>query len=572
MRRRAGLPVIVFCLTCISACSLIPGVGKPRAAADSARPPANRDAKPQKASSARAPDRTAEDPVAALIARSERHYSNGERELETGHLDRARQEFDQALRVLTESRWGARSDVRLSEQFDRLVDRISAQEALALARGDGFTEKPSEPALIDKVLEITTFNPPLPAERDVHEAVERDLAATTHDIPIPLNERVLQYVQLFQTRLRDHIEGGLTRGQQYLPMIQEVFRAEGIPLDLAYIPLIESAFKPSALSRARAKGVWQFMRGTATENGLKTDWFIDERADPEKATQAAARYLKTLRQMFEGDWLLALASYNGGPGRVQRAMQRAKTADFWQLSSNAKYLPRETREYVPMILAAIIIARNPAQYGFTLNDEPPLRYEKVAVTRAVDLRRVAEWAGVSVDEIQTLNPELRRWTTPLRDSGYELKVPEGRGEQLRTRLARAERDELATLQWYTVRRGDSLSKIANKLKVRQADLADANSLAKPFILQIGQQLVVPRAPASTLLASRAQRGGTNLAAAKGSGTGEPLMYQVRRGDTLYGIARAFEVSIAELKTWNGLSGSRLDPGDRLTIYTARSAQ
>ncbi|MGH9163142.1 MAG: LysM peptidoglycan-binding domain-containing protein [Vicinamibacteraceae bacterium] len=522
--------------------------------------------------SANRPDRSAHDPIAALIAQSERHYTNGERELETGHLDRARQAFDQALRVLTESRWGARSDPRLSAQFDRLVDRVSAQEALALARGDGFTEKPSEPALIDRVLEITTFNPPLPAEPDVHDAVERDLAATAHDIPIPLNERVLQYVQLFQTRLRDHIEGGLTRGQQYLPMIQDVFRAEGIPLDLAYIPLIESAFKPTALSRVRAKGVWQFMRGTAAENGLKTDWFIDERADPEKATLAAARYLNTLRQMFDGDWLLTLASYNGGPGRVQRAVQRAETADFWRLSNNAKYLPRETREYVPMILAAIIIARNPAQYGFTLEETPPLRYEKVPVTRAVDLRRAAEWAGVSVDEIQALNPELRRWTTPLRGSGYELKVPEGTGELLRTRLARAERDELATLQWYTVRRGDSLSKIANKLKVRQSDLADANSLSRPFLLQAGQQLVVPRPPASTLLASRAQRGGTTLAAAKDSGTGESLTYRVRPGDTLYGIARTFEVSIAELKTWNGLRGSRLDPGDRLTVYTSRTAQ
>ncbi|MPY88146.1 MAG: LysM peptidoglycan-binding domain-containing protein [Luteitalea sp.] len=574
MQRPAGLPVSLLCLTCISGCSLIPGVGKPRVAEDTSRRP-GRDAQAQTAPG-KTGDRSAKDPIATLLATSEQHYANGERELRAGHLDRARREFDQALRVITESPWGARSDARLSEHFDRLVDRISAQEALALATGDGFTEKPSEPALIDKVLEITTFNPPLPAKPGVQETVARDLAATAHDIPIPQNNRVLQYVQLFQTRLRDTIESGLARGHQYLPMIQEVFRAEGIPLDLAYIPLIESAFKPTALSRARAKGVWQFMRGTAAENGLETNWFVDERADPEKATQAAARYLKTLRTMFEGDWLLALASYNGGPGRVQRAIRRAGTSDFWRLSGTTRYLPRETREYVPMILAAIIVARSPAQYGFAISGEPPVDYDKVAVSRAVDLRRVAEWTGVSIDEIQALNPELRRWTTPLRASNYELKVPQGTADQLRARLVSAERDELASLQWYTVRRGDSLSKIASKLKVRQSDLSDANSLAKPYVLQIGEQLVVPRAPASTLLASRAERGGTSLAAAKAGGSGEPdgqsLTYRVRRGDTLYDIARAFEVSVADLKTWNGLRSSRLDPGDRLTIYPSRSAR
>src|SRR4029453_14041607 len=196
--------------------------------------------------------------------------------------------------------------------------------------------------------------------------VKTDMAQTSHDIPIPLNQRVLGYVELFQTRLRPYIQDGLQRGSQYLPMIQDVFRAEGLPLDLAYVPLIESAFKPNALSRVPAKGVWQFMHATALENGLRHDWYIDERSDPEKATRAAAKYLKTLRRIFDGDWHLALASYNGGPGRVQRAIKRTGRTDFWQLSSIKRGLPRETREYVPMILAAMIIARNPAQYGFEL--------------------------------------------------------------------------------------------------------------------------------------------------------------------------------------------------------------
>ena len=243
----------------------------------------------------------------------------------------ARDAFDRSLDVLLEAPGGARTEVRVRTHFDRLVDRIAAQEALALQTGDGFTENPSEPAVIDELLEVATFAPSTPPDKAVEAAVQADLASTVHDIPIPLNERVLQYVELFQGRLRGHLASGLQRGTRYMPMIQQVFQEEGVPLDLAYVPLIESAFKPTALSRASARGMWQFMRGTASDVGLKQDWYIDERADPEKATVGAARYLKTLYGMFS-DWHLALASYNGGPGRVQRALKTSGTDDFWTLS------------------------------------------------------------------------------------------------------------------------------------------------------------------------------------------------------------------------------------------------
>ena len=266
--------------------------------------------------------------------------------------------------MLLESPYGARTDARLREHFDRLVDRINAYEVTALAQGDGFAEKRSEPASIDELLRIATFTKP-GANAATEKTVRADLAATAHDVPIPDdNERILSYVELFQGRLRDYIHESLTRGTKYLPMIQAVFKAEGLPLDLAYIPVIESGFKTNALSKASARGPWQFMRATATEQGLKTDWYVDERSDPEKATVAAARYLKTLHEMFGGDWHLVLAAYNGGLGRLQRAMKRSGEEDFWDLSSNSRYLPRETREYVPLILAAIIVAKNPSQYRF----------------------------------------------------------------------------------------------------------------------------------------------------------------------------------------------------------------
>jgi membrane-bound lytic murein transglycosylase D len=518
------------------------------------------------------------DPIARLIETSHQHFLAGERELHLGHLERARTEFDRAVDVLLDSPYGARTDARLREHFDRLVDRINAYEVIALAQGDGFMEKKYEPASIDELLMIATFPKPA-ADEATAEAVKADLAATEHDVPIPQNPRVLSYVELFQGRLRDYIQESLVRGTKYLPMIQSVFRAEGLPLDLAYIPIIESGFKTNALSRASAKGPWQFMKATAVEQGLKHDWYIDERSDPEKATVAAAKYLKTLYTLFDGDWHLVLAAYNGGMGRVQRAINRAGVSDFWRLSASSRYLPRETREYVPLILAAIIVARNPTQYGFEIEAEDPIAYDKVEVPSPIDLRRVAEWTGRSIDEIQALNPELRRWTTPVRAKGYELKVPVGTAEQFKARLAAATPADMVALKYYTVKRGETLSSIARKLRVRTLDLAEANHMSVRSRVRAGQDLVIPRAPA-TLLASNTRPAAPSEVASRAiSGpaavpdTPEPttrtLTHRVKRGDTLFGIAQLYDTTVAQIKQLNRLRSNVITPGDRLKIVTSR---
>lgn len=539
--------------------------GNPRAQVPAAAPPA--------ASAAQAVvPVAAADPVADLLASAESHFAAGEREWKLGHLGRARVEFDRAVDLLLESPYGARSTPRIRDQYERLIDRISAYETLALAAGDGFAEKPSEPAPIDDLLANSAFVPPSPQQElaAFKDAVAADLAQTVHDIPITLNDRVLAYVELFQGRLRDWVENGLRRGSRYLPMIQSVFRAEGIPLDLAYVPLIESAFKPNAVSRAQAKGVWQFMRGTALENGLKHDWYIDERADPEKATRAAAKYLRTLHRMF-GDWHLALAAYNGGPGMVQRAMRRTGAEDFWELRDANRAIPRETREYVPMILAAIVIARNPVQYGFTFDAEAPITYDTVELSRPVDLRRVAEWTGASVDEIQALNPELRRWTTPVKRSNYALKVPTGTRDSLLSRLEATPPTEFASLNWHTVRRGDTVASLARRFKVSRTDLADANGLTAKSRLRPGQELLIPRAPAS-LLAARSTGTTVRTAARGDAGATRAQSYRVRRGDSLFAIARRFGVSVDDLRTWNRLRDSRITPGDVLSVKSPAPAQ
>jgi len=538
------------------------------AAAPAQQPPAPAVAETKTASS--------DDPVQNLIDAADGHFKAGQKELEQGHVQAARQEFNNAVDGLLESEYGARTEPRIREYFDRLVDRISAYEVRALAEGDGFAEKNYEPATIDELLALsTTLGTPVPPAA-LREVVSADLSE--HDVEIPLNQRVLSYIDLFQGRLHDFIEDGMRRGTKYLPMIQNVFRAEGLPLDLAYVPLIESAFKPNALSRAKAKGVWQFMAGTALENGLRRDWYIDERSDPEKATAAAAKYLRTLAQLFNGDWHLALASYNGGPGRLQRALKRSQQDDFWSLSEKRNLLPRETREYVPMILAAIVIARNPAQYGFEFQPDPLPAIEKVTLPRPVDLRRVAEWTDSTIDQIQSLNPELRRWTTPVKDTDYELKVPAGTAGVVLSRLEETAATDLASLNYYIVKPGDTLPLVARKLHVNKTDLADANYLKLTARITTGQKLVVP-AETTALMAARAERSVPATEArrtvaqsgvlAQSAATSNRVkgVYEVKRGDTLASIARVYHTTVASIKTWNPrLSGDRLTAGERLTVY------
>ena len=519
------------------------------------------------------------DPVDEFIRASDDHFKAGEAALAQGHVESARKEFDSALAVLMESPFGGRTEPRIREHFDRLVDRISAYEIRALADGDGFTEKQYEPATIDELLAMSATAAPLPATPLTLESLRLDTAV--HDVPIPRNARVLAFIELFQGRLREFIEDGMRRGSQYLPMIQGVFRAEGLPLDLAYIPLVESAFKPNAMSRAKAKGVWQFMKTTGRENGLRQDWYIDERSDPIKATVAAAKYLRSLAKMFDGDWHLALASYNGGPGRVQRAMRRGRQDDFWKLAGSPRLLPRETRDYVPMILAAIEIARNPALYGFTFEPSEPPASEIVTLAGPVDLRRVAEWIDVPVATLQTLNPELRRWTTPGRDERYDLRVPLGAADAVHTRLAAVEPGERASFKWYTVKGRETLAAVARRLQVSRSDLAEANYLKVNAALRPGQRLLVPH-EATVLMAARTDRrvpvadsrplASDPLLSAVDAPSGErvKVVYRIKRGDTLSSIAKVFSTNIASLRTWNRLASSRLVAGERLTIYTLRT--
>ena len=256
-------------------------------------------------------------------------------------------------------------------------------------------------------------------------------------------------------------------------------------------------------------------------------------------------------------------------------MKRAGEEDFWALSQSPKYLPKETREYVPLILAAMIVAKNPAQYGFDIIAHEPIAYDKVTVPRAIDLRRVAEWTGVGIDEIQALNPELRRWTTPVKYADFQLKVPSGTGAKFQARLAEASPADMTALKWYTVKGEESLTSISRKLRVSRTDLAEANGLAVTSRVRAGQELIIPRAPA-TLLAGRPERTapaevasrpvtGPATVAAAAPRAQSPIVYRVKRGDTLSSIAQLFDTTVTRIKSLNRLRGNAVVAGTSLKI-------
>jgi len=500
------------------------------------------------------------DPIAGTIAKAEAEFDAGDRELRAGRLVAARTHFDTAIDGLLALPEGARAEPRIAAEFDRLLDRISALDILALREGDGFTENRTEPAAIDELLTEAMFERPKAAATTA-ETVAANLDRTHFDLQIPANEKILSYVELFQGRLHDFMEAGLERSLRYLPMIRQVFEEEGIPADLAYVPLIESAFKTNALSRASARGMWQFMPGTGREYSLDQTWFVDERADPEKATRAAAQYLKSLYAFFDGDWNLALASYNSGPGRVQGAIRRAKTSDYWKLTQSTRYLPRETREYVPMIMAATIIAKNPALYGFEVGANEPLAYDRVIVPNALDLKIIAEWIDVSVDELRELNPELRRTTTPM--SEHELKVPLGTGPTLLANLSTVDPSLYVHFNLYTVKRGETLASIARRHKISVKELADLNDLTTRARVRASQQIRLPqRATGALPTAAPSTRAVVASAAPKASGS---QVYRVRPGDTLFKIARQFDTTVDVIRRLNRIQGDHINVGDRLTV-------
>lgn len=510
------------------------------------------------------------DPTARLIAVADAHLTRGLEESRAGHLNKARDEFDRALEVYLTLPGGARSSPRVASAYQRTLETIQLYEFEALAAGDGFGETPSEPASIDGVAEIPLGEtPPTEESRRVAEAAVKEQEP---DVPILLNDPVLACIDLYQGSLRDWFGEALNRGGRYLPRIREVFAAEGVPQDLAYVALVESAFKTSALSRAKAKGVWQFIAATGKRFGLAQDWWVDERSDPEKATRAAARYLKQLYDMFH-DWNLALAAYNAGEGKVLRGINRYNTNDFWELARTRAF-KRETKNYVPMIHAAIVVAKSPARYGFTVDPQAAPAFDTVAVQGAVDLRVVAECGESEVGAIRELNPELRRLATPAKRT-FTLKVPVETGDAIAACLATLPPEKRVSFRTHVIARGETLSSVARLYGSRVKDIAEANGFSPQRRLSRGTELIIPvrnleRASTSTSRTARAAAETKLEAQPSGSSDRIRISYTVKAGDTLGTIASRYNTTVRELQTWNSLRGTRIAAGNTLTVFTRRA--
>jgi membrane-bound lytic murein transglycosylase D len=481
-----------------------------------------------------------------LIARVEEKFASGEQNYKAGHLEAARRDFDDAVDWMLESGYDPNGDPKLSELFHRVVDTVYTYELQAFRAGDGFQEAPAVPAPIDEVAEMT-----FPVDPRLKERAEEAAKNISHDLPLTVNDEVLSFLNFFQTpRGRTIVETGLNRAGRYREMISRVLHEEGMPQDLIYLAQAESAFQPLALSRAGARGIWQFVSYRGQQYGLRHTWWVDERQDPEKATRAAAQHLRDLYKMF-GDWYLAMAAYNCGPGNVQKGIERTGYADFWELYKR-NVLPRETRNYVPIIVALTLIAKDAAHYGIQADPEAPVSTDVVKPGRAIDLRLVAETIDVDVETLRGLNPSLLRMATP-NDPSFELHLPQGTAEKFSAEIADIPPDKWVSWRRHRVAAGETLTAIAKKYRVTPVAIAEANNLERGAPLDPGEKLIIP----ATQPQSETKR--------------RLVSYRVRKGDTLGGIADRFSVDTEDVRKWNRMKSNHVRRGMVLRIYTLGGA-
>jgi membrane-bound lytic murein transglycosylase D len=475
------------------------------------------------------------DPVAELIVQVEKEYKLGEENYKAGHLEAAKENFDRGFNLLLSSSLDVRTDERLQQEFDRVLDGVNGLEVQALQEGDGFAQQKSEPAPIDEANEVT-----YPVDPNLKAKAEAEVAATHSDLPLMMTDPVAGYISYFSSRGRPTLEHALARSGRYQEMIQRVLKEEGVPQDLIYLAQAESGFHPLALSRAGARGMWQFMASRAKGYGLERDWWVDERQDPEKSTRAAAHHLKDLYNEF-GDWYLAMAAYNSGPGTVQNAVKRTGYADYWELYKR-NVLPKETRNYVPIILAVTIMAKNPQQYGLdSVITDKPVPYDAVKIDYPVDLRLVAECVDASASDLQDLNPSLLRLTTP-KDREFELHLPAGTKDRYLTAITAIPPDMRVWWRYHKVVPGDTLASVASAFHSSRQAIVQANNLDGDNDLKAESELIIPVAPGkhpSDEVASYSHRATT---------------YRVRKGDTVETVADNFGVPPAMIRRWNHLKG------------------
>ncbi|MBN2399116.1 MAG: transglycosylase SLT domain-containing protein [Candidatus Aminicenantes bacterium] len=431
---------------------------------------------------------TIPNPLAAPLLRAEACFLQGKTCLEKGDMPGARSNFDRALDLLMDgAAGGPHADAGMV--LNDYIEKIAAIE-LNYLKDKNSPDNGQDEAFLDQVIATPLF---LPSEKDILDVKQKvnEAAVVTYSIPVTVNSQVVSFLKAFQTIRHDGIQRALDRSHEFIERFKEIFRQHEIPEDLAYLPIIESGFRVDATSRARAKGAWQFMAATARLFGLRVDWQVDERLDPFKAADAAARYLKRLYQEYN-DWYIALACYNGGPRRVNKAMRVLQTSDFFEIN-RSRHIRRETKNYVPAFLASLIIARSPREYGFETNPaEFVFKNSKtVTVVSPVYLNRIAALLGMTEAELKRLNPELLRGITPSHVREYRLRIPMSADEALLVGLERIPANKIPKYDYYRVRPGDSLYAISLRHRTTVGAIKRANGL-KSNLIRPGMRLIIPR--------------------------------------------------------------------------------
>ena len=513
--------------------------------AETAQPqdgPAQEPASPQAAGPAPAP---VSDPVADLIARAEKEYQAGLTNQQAGKTEEAKQDFDNAMNALLSSNLDIRSDERLQKEFDRVVAGVNELYPGGTADSQDAQQK-SEPAPIDVTNELTPA-----ADAGVKAKAQAEIKNTHSDLPLMMTDQVAGYITYFSGLGSGGFERAYSRSGRYHNMIVSTLKKEGVPQDLIYLAQAESGFHPLAVSRVGARGIWQFMGSRGVGYGLHHNMWVDDRQDPEKSTRAAARHLKDLYNQF-GDWYLAMAAYNSGPGTVQAAVKRTGYADFWELY-NRNVLPKETKNYVPIILAVTIMAKNPSQYGLdAVTMEQPADFDTVTITYPVDLRLVAACVNSTPGELQDLNPALLRLTTP-RDGKFELHIPAGTKDQYETAINSIPTDMRLWWRYHTVHSGDTLASLAKNYHTTAKSISEANHLESTE-LEADAKLVIPVTPGKHPMSDTATY------------AHRITRYKVHSGDTVESVADNFGVSAQMLRRWNGIRGDSLHGRKVLALH------
>ncbi len=460
------------------------------------------------------------------------------------------------------------TSVHASESPNRLLKELTRPAVVASAKGvsaaklDGGHGGQAEQT--EAMAELFTLEELKNGADNRDELVLPDEDLPQSDIPLALNSQVQYFVSLFQTKGKVSFSRWLSRSSRYIPMMKEILKSKGMPEDLVYVAMIESGFHMHAKSWASAVGPWQFMPATGRRYSLRIDQWVDERKDPVKATTAAALYLKDLYELFNGDWYLAAAGYNAGENKILRAINMYNSKDFWEISKGS-YLKRETKEYVPKLLAAAIIAKEPARYGFSdVAYLPAIEFDVVKIPTRTDLELVAKLSGTTYEAIRELNPDLRHWCTPPNYPDYELKLPKGTKQRFVAEYAKVPVDQRFTEKilytTYKARKRDTIKSVAVRFGISADALRELNGLGKKDRIA-GRALVVPAKQTVNFV-----REGRRVEPVAKESQPQIRYHVVKKGDTLQSLSKKFKVPVKVLAAWNNLKGKvALRKGSRLIV-------